>query len=72
MVDYSRTITARILNRTVVGLPLCASLKIFATLYCPDHYLGRDPDWVNFTVQGTMDVVKEGVMLGGVPDFLLT
>ncbi|KIM65870.1 hypothetical protein SCLCIDRAFT_1211883 [Scleroderma citrinum Foug A] len=55
VVDYSRTITASILNRTVVRLPLC-----------------RDPDWVNFTVQSTMDAIKEGVMLGGVPDFLLT
>jgi len=39
-----------------------------ATVCCPDHDPGRDPDWVSLTLQGTMDVIKEGIMIGKVPD----
>ena len=30
VVDFSQSITVRMLNRTVVGLPLCTSLKILS------------------------------------------
>ncbi|KIM50675.1 hypothetical protein SCLCIDRAFT_144884, partial [Scleroderma citrinum Foug A] len=52
VVASSHIITTRMLNRTVVGLPLC-----------------RDPDWVDLTLRGTMDVIKEGILLGKVPNF---
>ncbi|KIM65199.1 hypothetical protein SCLCIDRAFT_530799 [Scleroderma citrinum Foug A] len=53
VVDFSQSITVRMLNRTVVGLPLC-----------------REPDWVDLTLRGTMDVIKEGILLGRVPNFV--
>ena len=42
----------------------------FIILYCPDYHPGREPDWVDLTLRGTMDVIKEGILLGRVPNFV--
>ena len=65
----SQTLLCRINNRALVGFPLCVSCNVLF-FYYSDHYPGRDPDWLDFTLQAAFAIMVERSLIGHLPDFL--
>ena len=61
-------VVCRASNRVFVGLPLCTwllSLECYVL-----SFAGRNSDFVDLNVRFAIDVVKMGLILRMVPDFL--
>ena len=64
----TQKLVCRTNNRALVGFPYVVVKNL--ALYYSDYHPGRDPDWLDLTLQTAIAIVMEGFLIGHLPDFL--